>query len=814
MSTDLRLVLRLLRRAPAFTFAAVLCLAVGLGANTVAFSLLDAVALRPIPFPDAERLVDVHETSATKLCAGCGVGTSYEGFLDWKRDARSFDAMGAYVERGVVLGGDEGTVAAGRARRVAERVQGAVATAPLLALVGARPVLGRSLVAADEGRDAVRVVVLGHALWQRRFGGDSSIVGRTVRLNGLAHVVVGVLAPRFRFPEFAELWVPLTPSTASTGRDARELGVVARLRRGVGAPAASAEMATLARAIERAHPETQAEWSAAVTPLRTDMAGDEAIFGWTLFGAVVLVQLVVCANLAGLLLARAAGRWRELAVRAALGAGGRQLARHVIVEVAVLAAMGAAAGFLAARAALTAIAAQVEGSIPYWIELRMDWRAVLFCVGVTALTVAIVGGGVARRAARPDVQAALKDSAPTASATRRQSRMRDALVVGELAASLMLLAGAGLLVKTSLRLMRPAEGADATRLVSADVALLDTLWVDSSRVAAAAEQLAERVTRLPGVEAAGASRFEFLAGFGASDRAITIEGGATPAGASPRFAYAVTPGWWQARALRAVSGRLTTAADGAGAEPVVVINEAMARRLWPGASALGRRLKLGPSEATVAWRTVVGVVADEPRTGTSTRVQNLAYVPFAQWPGRPLSVLARARTPADVRALVAAIPGAVAAALPEEPVERVQTLAAGARATARPFWLIAVTLTALSAFAVLVTAVGVYGVIAYGVARRTREIGIRLTLGATRRDILALVGGRAVRLAAAGAALGLLGAAASTRVMRGMLLGTDPLDPGVLFGVTVLLSVVAVGAGAIPARRAARVEPTIALRAE
>jgi predicted permease len=809
--TDLRLVLRLLQRAPGFALAAVLCLTIGLGANTVAFSLLDAVALRPIPFPDAERLVDVHETSATKLCAGCGVGTSYEGFLDWKRDARAFDAMGAYVERGMVLGGD-GT--SDVVRRVAERVQGAVVTAPLLGLVGARPVLGRSLVEADEGRDAVRVVVLGDALWRRRFGGDSSIVGRTIRLNGLAHVVVGVLAPRFRFPEFAELWVPLTPATAQGGRDERELGVVARLRQGVGADAASAEMATLARAMERAHPETQAEWSAAVTPLRRDMAGDESMFGWMLFGAVALVQLVVCANLAGLLVARAARRWRELAVRAALGAGRLQLVRHVVAEVAVLAAVGAALGLFVARAALEAIARQAEGSIPYWIELRTDWRVVLFCVAVTAVTVLIVSAVVAGRASRPDVQAALKDSGPTVSATRGQSRLRASLVVAELAASLVLLAGAGLLVKTSRRLMRPAEGADATRLVSADVALLDTLWSDPSRVAAAVEQAAERVARLPGVEGAGASRFEFLAGFGGSDQPITIEGGATPVGASPRFAFAVTPGWWRARALPLVSGRVLTATDNAASEPVVVVNEAMARRLWPGASALGRRVKLGAPNSTQPWRTVVGVVADPFVTGTGTRVQSMAYVPFAQWPGRPLSILARARTPDAASTVAAAIPGALAAALPEEPVERVQTLAAGARATARPYWLIAVSLSALSGFAVLVAAIGVYGVVAYGAARRTREIGIRMTLGATRRDIVALVGSQAVALAATGATIGLLGAAASTRVLRGMLLGTDPLDPVVLLGVTALLTAVAVVAGTIPARRAARVDPTVALRSE
>ena len=816
MLTDLRLALRTLRRAPGFVLAAVLCLAVGLGANTAAFSVVDAVALRPLPFPDAARLVDVHETSATELCAGCAVGTSYDGFVDWRREARAFDAMAAYVERRAVLGG--GDVARrpvpSRAGPVPERVQGAVASPALFGLLGARPALGRVLVPDDERPNAERVVVLGHELWMRRFGGDSAVVGRAVLVDGLPHVIVGVMAPRFRFPELAELWTPLAVASHEGGRENRELGVVARLRPGVTVAAASAEMATLAARLARAHPGTQRGWTAAATSLRSDMAGDEAQVGWLLLGAVLLVQLVVSANLAGLLLARAAGRWRELAVRAALGAGRARLAQLMVAEVGLLVAGGGALGFLAASAAVRAMAARAAGQIPYWIELRADWRVGTFCVAVAALTVLVVSALVSRHASRPDLQNALKETGPNASATRRQGRLRSALVVGELAMSLVLLAAAGLLTKASLRLVRPMEGADAERLVSADLALLGARWDDSTRIDAAVAQAADRVARLPGIETAGVSRSEFIAGFGGEDQRVTIEGGAAPANASPRFALAVSPGWWRARGLPVVAGRVLGTGDGAGAEPVVVVNAAMAARLWPDASAVGRRVKLGGPSSTLPWRTVVGVVDDAASRGGSTAPQSMAYVPFAQWPGRPVSIVARAASAAAAHAAVPAIAGAVAGALPDEPVERVQTLADGARAGARPFRLVAATLAALAGFAVVVATIGVYGVVAYGAARRAREIGIRMALGATRRDVMALFGAQAARLASIGAALGLAGTAASTRVVRGMLFGADPLDPAVLLAVTALLGGATLLAGYLPARRATRIDPTIALRSE
>jgi predicted permease len=486
----------------------------------------------------------------------------------------------------------------------------------------------------------------------------------------------------------------------------------------------------------------------------------------------------------------------------------------VLVEVGVVAAAGGALGFLAAADALAYLARRAEGNIPYWIVLRADWRVAAFCLAITVLTVLAVGGGVALRASRPNVQGALKGSGPTASAARRQGRTRAALVVGELAVTLVLLAGAGLLLKTSLRLMRPSEGPDASRLVSADVALLDARWSDSSRVAAAVERLADRIARVPGVEAAGASRFEFLAGFGRDDQPITIEGRATPAGASPRFAFAVTPGYWAARGTRLVSGRLPTAADRAGTEPVVVVNASMAARLWPGASALGRRIKLGPAGSSRPWRTVVGVVADERPARGGDRVASGAWVPFAQWPGRPISLTARVGAAAQAPAVVRAIPDAAASILPEEPVENVRTIADGARAVARPTWLIAGALGGLAGFAVLVAALGVYGLVAQAVAQRTREIGVRVALGATSRDVLALLGRQSVRLAAAGVVLGLAGAGVATRVIRGLLFGTDPLDVQVMVAVTALLALVTIVAGYLPARRATRIDPVRALKTE
>jgi predicted permease len=508
MLTDLRTAFRAVARAPRLAATVALTFAVGIGASTAVFAAVDALLLRPLGFPHAERLVDVHEWSATRLCDGCGVGTSWETFGDWRARARAFDALDAYAEREVVLGGAPG----------AERAPAAAVTAGLLPTLGARPTLGRALDASDDRAGAAPVVVISDALWRRRFGGDSAAVGRTLLVDGTPRTVVGVVAPRFHFPEFAQLWTPLGAAPPDGGREARDLGVVGRLRPGVSREAADAELAALSAALAEAHPAELREWGAGVTPLRRDLADDEAPLGWALLGAVLLVQLVVSANVAGLLLARAAERRRELAVRAAMGASRARLVRQLLLEIGVQAAAGALLGFWLATLAVAAAAERVAGRVPYWIDLRVDWRVAAFCAALTTAAALASGLGIALRASRPNLRGALQEAGPNASATRRQGRVRAALVVGELACALVLLAAAGLLAKAVARHSRPEEGALAARLVTTDVALLNARYAEAGQAAAAGDAMLGALAQVPGVERAALSRFEFLAGFGGDDR--------------------------------------------------------------------------------------------------------------------------------------------------------------------------------------------------------------------------------------------------------------------------------------------------------
>lgn len=806
MLNDLRTALRALARAPRLAAVVALTFALGLAANTTVFAAVNALLLRPLPFPHAERLVDVHEHSETRLCAGCAVGTSWETFLDWRARTTAFDAIGAYAERDVVLGGAPG----------AERVASAALSPALFPMLGAPVALGRALDAADERSGASAVVVVSHELWRRRFGGDSAAIGRTLLVNGAPHTVVGVVGPRFHFPEFAQLWTPLAASPPDGGREARDLGVVGLLRADATREAADAQLASVAAGLAEEHPRAMREWSAGVTPLRRDLAGEEASLGWALLGAVLLVQLVVCANVAGLLLARAAERRRELAVRAALGASRGRLARQLLVEVGVLATIGAGLGFWLASSAVQLAAERAAGRIPYWIDLAVDWRVAAFCAALTVVAALASGLGIAVRASRPNLRGALQDAGPNASTTRRQGRVRTALVVTELASALVLLAAAGLLVKTVARHARPEEGALADRLVTAEVRLLGARYADSAQVAEAATAMLGALARTPGVERAAVTRLEFLAGFGGSDRPVTLAGGRAPApGASPRFAMVVSPDWRATRGLSLLAGRDLADADRAGAAPVALVNAAMAERLWPGASALGQRVKLGPPDSDRPWVTVVGVLENvvNPRAARAT-AGSMVYVPFAQWPGRPLSVVARAAS-ADAAARVsAAMPAALRAVLPDEPVDDAVTVARGARDRVAPQRLLSRVLGGFAAFAVLIAAIGVFGVVAASAAQRTREIGLRVALGATPRQVAALLSRRAGRMVAVGVGLGLVGALAASGALRALLFGADPLDLPVLLGVSALLAAVSLLAGWLPARRAARRDPVQALRDE
>lgn len=795
----LRYCLRGLARTPALTAVAILSIGIAMGANTTVFTLVNAILLRPLPFPEPDRLLDLSETSPTELCAGCGVGTSWPTWRDWQEQGRAYSGMGAYTEQQFLLTG------AGDA----ERVTGGAITAGLFPALGVAPALGRGIGPDDERPGAPAVVVLSDGLWRRRFGARPDVLGQGLAIDGVRHTVIGVMPPGFEFPGHARFWLPLAPR-AGADRNDRSLGVVARLKGGVTLAAAREELAGIARRLARAYPDSHGAWVAEVAPLHDDFASGTGEPFLLLLGAVGCVLLIACVNLASLYLARMTARRREFAVRAALGAGRLRLVSIVITESLLLALAGGALGVLLAWWGIGVARDAIVEPVPYWIRFAIDWRVLAFAL------LASVGAGFAfgllpaLRASRPDLLTDLKDGSPGGSVSRQ--RLGSLLVCLELALALVLLTGAGLQLRTLRRLTQPAGSVAARQLLQADLPFVAPAFRDPGRITAAVDELLARLSRVPGTTAA-ASHTVFLAGFGATEHAIDVQDlAAVPAGASPRFAFLVTPGYLGLQGRTLLEGRDIAPSDRAGSAGVVLVNRALADRLWPGQRALGRQLRLG-SDPSLPWLSVIGVVADPIATGGG-RVPSEAWGALAQRPGESPTVQLLLGTAGDPQALLSVLREAVAEVSAELPVERAMTQAAAVR---QQFWQVRFFATLFGGFAAValgLAAIGIYGLLAHLVTQRTREIGVRLALGADARRVVLLILGRGVLLGGVGIALGLALSWATGRVLRSLLYGTDPFDPLVLGTASVVFAVVVVLASLLPARRAAQVEPVEALRAD
>jgi predicted permease len=482
--SDMRFAIRSLAKAKLFTIVALTSLALGIGANVTVFSLVNAIALKPLPFADPDQLVDLHEWSAIKLCSGCSVGTSTETFADWRDNTRSFAAMGAYLERPFAVSGTE----------TAERIGGAVASASLFDLLGVHAVLGRTFQPDDDRIGAPPVALLSDAVWTRRYGADRRIVGQTIRVNGIAHTVIGVMPPRFKFPEFAEIWVPFTPNVVEGSRDQRDYSVVARLKPDVSIEKADAEMVALAKSLEKEYPETQKEWTAHATSLRSNFAGVEKSLYLVMLGAVGFVLLIVCANLAGLLLARGAQRQKEIAVRLALGATRTQIVRHLLTESVMLSFTGGLLGILVSAWGVGFVTRGFREQVPAWLDFSMDARLLFFAVGISLLTGLLFGLLPALRASTPNVHVTLKEG----NLSVHRSRIRGLLVIGELALALILLAGAGDLMKSFLRISARPEGTDERGLLTARIEFLDAKYREPGALRLAASEISTRLEHIPG----------------------------------------------------------------------------------------------------------------------------------------------------------------------------------------------------------------------------------------------------------------------------------------------------------------------------
>jgi putative ABC transport system permease protein len=795
IGSDIRFAVRSLSKSKLFTVVALLSLALGIGANVTVFALVNAIAFKPLPFAEPDALVDLHEWSATKLCGGCAVGTSFPTFMDWRANARSFTALGAYIERPFNVSGTE----------TAERIGGALVSAETFDLLGVHPPLGRGFTADDDRVGAAPVVLLSDGLFARRYGADRRIIGQTIRVNGVAHTVIGVMPPRFKFPEFADLWVPFVPNATGGARDQRDFGVVARLRPGISLANADGEMIRIAKGLEEKYPETQKEWTSHATSLRSEFAGIEKSLYAVMLGAVGFVLLIVCANLAGLLLARGAGRQKEIAIRLALGATRTQIVRHLLTEALLLSCAGGALGMLVASWGVDLTQRGFRQQVPAWLDFGIDSRVLVFSVAVTVATGLLFGLLPALRASTPDVHIALKEGTLTV----RRSHVRGLLVIGELALALILLAGAGDLMKSFVRISARPEGTDERGLLTGKLEFLDAKYHDPAAILLASNEILARLHRLPGATAATIDRIDFIAGFGGHDQTIQAEGVASiPSGASPRFYHVVTPDYLPTVRLPLLAGRNLTASDRSGAERVALLNKHSAGLLWPDASPIGKHIKLGPADS-LPWVTVVGIVGDVSERG---RARDYAYVPFAQSPGGPVDIFVR--TNGDPLGLTNGVRAAVREVDPDLPIVSLMTVEQQHNGNYSPYKVYAMSMAVFAAFAIILAAIGLYGVIAYNTAQRTREIGVRIALGAEAKHVLGLVAAQGTRLVVAGIILGLGGSFLVLRVIQSMLFGASPIDVPIFAGVSTLLATIALVAVWIPARRATRVDPIEALRAE
>jgi predicted permease len=803
---DVRYALRMLAKNPAFTAIAVVALALGIGANTAIFSVVNAVLLRPLPFKHPEQLVMLWENAAH---LGFPKDTpSPANFLDWQKQAQSFTELAATVERSFNLTG------VGEP----ERLEGRRVSANLFDLLGVPALLGRTFV-ADDDRPGSHVVLLSHSLWQRRFGSDPGVIGHALTLNGESYTVVGVM-PRFvQLPGYAtrsdQLWVPIAfPQEEASQRGNHFLEVIARLKPGTTLKKAQTEMETIAARLAQQYPVYNTRRGAVVVPLHEQVVGDIRPALLVLLGAVGFVLLIACANVANLLLARAAVRQKEIALRLALGASRSRLTRQFLTESVLLAIFGAGLGLLLAFAGIRILGTFIPSSISQVQTITIDATVLIFTAGVAVLTGIAFGLAPAIHGSHLNLNGALKESGRDSAGAARGHRARGLLVIGEVAISFVLLIGAGLLINSFLHLRKLDPGFRADHLLTMKVDLSEVKYPDRDRRAAFFDEVIRRVRALPGVQSAAVANNLPLT-YNGDSMTISVEGlPDPPPGQQPDVIYRVIgPGYFATMDIPIVRGRDFTDQDKGDAKDVVVISEKTARYFWPGEDPIGKRLKPGSSASTSPWREVIGVVKDVRQNDLIAPPKMQMYFNYRQLKNIPANALV-VRTNIDPMSLAGSVRNAIWSVDKDQAVADIDTMDhIVAEAVARQRFSMFL-LGFFAVVALVLASVGIYGVMSYSVAQRTREIGIRMALGARRADVLQMTVKQGLKLVGAGMLLGVIAAFILTRVMATLLYGISATDPITFAGISLVLLAVAIFASYVPALRATKIDPIMALRAE
>jgi len=809
LAQDLRFAFRVLTKNRGFTAVAILTLALGIGANTAIFSVVYGVLLQPLPYQDASRLVVLNETTPK-------VGTvsvSYPNFLDWRQQSHSFSQMAAVHDVGFNLAGVTQP----------ESISGEAVSPNFLSMIGVRPFLGRDFEASEEKPGTPPVVLLSYELWQSHMGSDRNAIGRTITLDGRSFTIVGVLPPNFRSLDKTDVMLPIGVWATNNSKEANERGdrgdmiVIGRLAPNITLAQARTEMEGIAARLAKEYPVTNDRFGVALQSIRDSFVSDARPAILVLFGAVMFVLLIACANVANLFLVRGAARTKEIALRMAFGARRSRIIRQMLTESFVLACLGGVLGLLLAFLGIRGIVALIPMDMLSGSTVKLNGAVLFFAAGIVVLAAFIFGLAPAMHSTRPDVQSELKEGGRTASASAAQNKLRGALAIAEISLALILLVGAGLMMKSLYKLMSVNPGFRPDRVLTMKMDLRTQQYSKEPAILNFWQQVLDKARALPGVEAAAVGTVVPLTD--SHSRAdITIEGMAlpTPGNFPHPDIHEVSPAFTSTLGIPLLRGRTFTDTDNQEAPLVGMVNARLAQQYWPNDDPIGKRLMFGHPDPTgkkpPKWITVVGVVGDTKLYGLANPSRLEVYVSSLQYPDSDMDLVVKSRI--DPAALTSAIRGAVASIDKNQPIFAISTmnqLVSDSLGTRR---ITLVLLGLFSALALVLAAIGIYGVISYSVAQRTHEIGIRMALGAQHKDVLHMILRQGAKFALAGVAIGVVESLGLTQLMSSLLFSVSAADPLTFAGVAILLVLVAMLACYIPARRALRVDPMVALRYE